>query len=187
VLGGGFDRAVPAPNRGLGEAIASRGLLLSEWAPAVSPDRWRFPQRNRLIAALSRATIIVEASATSGALHTANAAADLERPIGIVPGPVDSEAHRGSNRLLREPGVTAILEPGDALAFLGCRIESTEPPPQFSDDEARVWDVLANGGTDVDTIAIRAHLTTARCLAAITTLELAGAVECGLSGDVRRR
>ncbi len=187
VLGGGIDAGVPACNRGLRERIAADGLLLSEWTVGVRPDRWMFPHRNRLIAALARATVVVEASATSGALHTVHAAIDLDRTIGVVPGPVDTAAFRGSNALLHHPGACVIVEAEDALALLSPRVEVTAPPPEFSADEASVWDVLANGATDVDTISIRAHLPTTRCLAAITSLELAGAVECDATGEIRRR
>jgi len=187
VLGGGIDGGVPACNRPLREQIAATGLLLSEWDVGVRPDRWMFPHRNRLIAALARATIVVEASSTSGSLHTVHAAVDLERTIGVVPGPVDHEAYRGSNRFLNHPLAQVITEPEHVLQLLGPRVEVTMPPEAFTPDESAVWDVLANGAADVDTIAIRSHLTTVRCLAAITSLELSGAIECGLSGEIRRR
>jgi DNA processing protein len=187
ILGGGIDAGAPAANRSLRHRIATEGLLLSEWEAGTRSDRWMFPHRNRLIAALARATIVVEASATSGALHTVQAAIDLDRTIGVVPGPVDAEAYRGSNALLRHPGACVIVDPEDALGLLSPRVEVTPPPAQYTADEASVWDVLANGAADIDTISIRSHLTTVRCLAAITSLELAGAVECAITGEIRRR
>ncbi len=187
VLGGGIDGGAPACNRALRDRIAADGLLLSEWTAGVRPDRWMFPHRNRLIAALARATVVVEASATSGALHTVNAAMDLDRTIGVVPGPVDTAAFCGSNALLHHPGACIIVEAEDALALLSPRVEVTPTPAAYSADEASVWDVLANGAADIDTISIRAHLPTTRCLAAITALELAGAVECDVTGEIRRR
>jgi len=187
ILGGGIDKGAPAANQVLRDRIAAQGLLLSEWAMGTHSAKWMFPHRNRLIAALAKATIVVEASATSGALHTVRAAIDLDRTIGVVPGPVDTEACRGSNALLHHPGACIIVDPEDALALLSPRIEVTAPPPEYSADEASVWDVLANGAADIDTISIRSHLPTVRCLAAITSLELAGAVECALSGEIRRR
>jgi DNA processing protein len=187
ILGGGIDRGVAQANQSLRDRIAARGLLLSEWQAGVRPDRWMFPHRNRLIAAIARATVVVEASAESGALHTIRAAIDLDRTIGVVPGPVDAAPYRGSNALLHHPGVCMIVDPEDALALLSPRVELTAPPVEFSDDAAAVWDVLGNGAADVDTIAIRAHLPTTRCLAAITDLELAGAIECAMTGEIRRR
>jgi len=187
VLGGGIDVGAPACNRPLRERIAGDGLLLSEWTAGVRTDRWMFPHRNRLIAALAQATVVVEASATSGALHTVSAAIDLDRTIGVVPGPVDTIAFRGSNALLHHPGACVIVDAEDALALLNPRVEVNPPPPEFSADEASVWDVLVNGAADIDTISIRAHLPTTRCLAAITSLELAGAIECAVTGEIRRR
>jgi len=188
VLGGGIDGGCPVANRDIRDRIADDGgLLLSEWGPGVKTERWMFPHRNRLIAALARAVIVVEASTTSGSLHTVRAAFELERPVGVVPGPVDMGYCRGSNGLLNQPGVVAIVEPEDALGFLSSRVETVPPRPELSDDEAAVWDVLANGAADVDTITQRSRLTTVRCLAAITALELAGNIECTMSGEVRRR
>jgi DNA processing protein len=187
ILGGGIDGGAPSCNRALRDRIADEGLILSEWKAGVRSDRWMFPHRNRLIAALAKATVIVEASTESGALHTVRAAIDLDRTIGVVPGPVDAPAFRGSNALLHHPGACIIVEPEDALALLCPRVEVTAPPPEYSADEASVWDALADGAADIDTITIRSHLTTVRCLAAITALELAGAVESALSGEIRRR
>jgi DNA processing protein len=187
VLGGGIDGGAPACNRALRSRIAAEGLLLSEWTAGVRPDRWMFPHRNRVIAALAHATVVVEASAKSGALHTVQAAMDLDRTLGVVPGPVDNPAFRGSNALLHHPGACIIVDESDALALLSPRVEATPPPPEYAPDESAVWDVLANGAADIDTISIKAHLPTTRCLAAISSLELAGAVECDLSGEIRRR
>jgi DNA processing protein len=187
VLGGGLEVGAPASNRGLQARIAARGLLLSAWEPSFPPATWTFPRRNGIIAAMCRATVVVEASATSGALITAAVAADLDRVVAAVPGPIDGERHLGSNRLLQLPGTHAIAAVADVLDLLGPRAVVTSPPPQFNADEGKVWDALADGPLDVDRIAIRAHLPTTRCLAAITSLELADAVCCELTGEVRRR
>jgi DNA processing protein len=187
VLGGGIDVGAPQANRHLRDAIAERGLLLSQWAPGVPPEPWMFPHRNRIIAAMSKATVIVQASPNGGALHTVTFADKLSREIGVVPGPVDTEAFRGSNALLNRPGFTLVVEPEDVLGLLTSRKEVQAPRPEFTDDEAKVWDVLADGGADIDTIVLRSHLPTTRCLGAITTLELAGAVTCGVTGEIRRR
>jgi DNA processing protein len=187
ILGGGIDAGAPPSNARLKERIEARGLLLSEWEPRCPPAPWMFPHRNRLIAALSRAVVVVEAGPRSGALHTAQYAIDLGRELAVVPGPIDSDWCQGSNRLLQREGARAIVAVEDVLALIGPRLEVTPPPSEFSDDEAKVWDALATGAIDVDTIAMRSHLPTTRCLAAITTLELAGAVSCLLTGQVQRR
>jgi DNA processing protein len=187
VLGGGVDVGAPDTNRALRDAIVERGLLLSRWAPGVQPQGWMFPVRNHLIAALAQATVIVQAAPKGGAMYTIREAERLGRELGVVPGPVDTEAFRGSNQWLNFPGATLVVEAQDVLGLLTSRKEVHASPPEFSDDEAKIWDVLADGSLDMDTIVVRSHLPTTRCLAAITALELAGAVECGLAGEVRRR
>lgn len=187
VLGGGLAVGGPATNRRLERRIAARGLLLSEWEPDTTPLSWRFPLRNRIIAGLARATVVVEAGPESGALITAGFAAEFDRLVAVVPGPIDTDRFLGSNRLLQDEGTAVIAQVEDVLALLGVRTEVAPAPPQFRDDEAKVWDTLAAGALDVDRIAIRSHLPMTRCLAAITALELAGAISCDLTGDIRRR
>lgn len=118
VLAGGLDRLYPRGNTHLLETIRSRHLLVSEAPPGTAPTRWRFLARNRLIAALSRATVVVEASWRSGALSTARLADELSRPVGAVPGPVTSAASAGSHRLIRDRGAVLITEPADLLDLL---------------------------------------------------------------------
>ncbi|TXK17044.1 DNA-processing protein DprA [Homoserinibacter sp. GY 40078] len=102
VLAGGLDRFYPSGHDELITRIAEHGAVLSEVPCGVAPTRWRFLQRNRIIAAISRATVVVEAGARSGSLNTAGHAAALGRPLGAVPGPVTSTASAGCHRLLRE-------------------------------------------------------------------------------------
>ncbi len=186
VLAGGLDVGAPPRNRTLRDRVAGRGLLLSESAPGVHPDKWMFPRRNRLIAALAHATVVVEAGPESGTRHTVREAQRLDRVVAAVPGPVETAACLGSNRLLQEPGVLVVLEPADAVALLSPRVELTPPPAELTADEAGVWDALADGAADVDAIAARSRVPTIRCLAAVTTLELRGLVECTMAGEVRR-
>ena len=113
VLAGGIDRLYPSGHEALLTRIADNGLLLSEVPCGTAPTKWRFLQRNRLIAALSAATIVVEAGRRSGALSTANHALDAGRPVGIVPGPITSAASAGCHAYLRsEPStcVTSVAE-----------------------------------------------------------------------------
>ncbi|MDQ3734480.1 MAG: DNA-processing protein DprA [Actinomycetota bacterium] len=102
VLAGGIDRCYPAAHAALFERIAKDGLLVSEWPPGCAPYRHRFLIRNRLIAALSAGCVVVEASARSGARHTAGRAAELGRPVMAVPGPVTSAMSVGTHSLLRD-------------------------------------------------------------------------------------
>ena len=103
VLGSGIDVCYPRENRPLyDEILGTGGAIVSEYAPGTPPDRWRFPARNRIIAAMSGAVVVVEAGKTGGALITARLAAELGRPVFVVPGDVDRPASEGCNRLLRD-------------------------------------------------------------------------------------
>ncbi len=117
VLGAGVRLAVPRTNEELFGAIARRGVLLSEYGWSLPPYPWRFPARNRLIAALSDAVVIVEGRATSGALHTAAFALDLGRDVLAVPGEAGRPLSAGPHRLLRD-GAHLCESPGDVLALL---------------------------------------------------------------------
>jgi len=101
-LAGGVDRFYPAGHETLLGRIAETGAVVSELACGAAPTRWRFLQRNRLIAAATGATVVLEAGMRSGSLNTAGHAAALGRPLGAVPGPVTSPASAGCHRLLRE-------------------------------------------------------------------------------------
>jgi DNA processing protein len=114
VLAGGADVPYPANKRRLYDNIAARAAVVSEMPPGFRAFRWCFPARNRTIAALAQATIVVEAAERSGSLITAELALDLGRDVGAVPGPVLSWRSRGTNALLRD-GATLIRDAADAL------------------------------------------------------------------------
>lgn len=108
VLAGGIDRLYPAGHEALLTRVAEHGLLLSEVPCGTAPTKWRFLQRNRLIAALASATVVVEAGRRSGALNTARLALGMGRPVGIVPGPVTSAASTGCHAILRAEPVALV-------------------------------------------------------------------------------
>jgi DNA processing protein len=118
VLAGGLDRFYPAGNEQLLRDVASSGLLLSEMSPGTSPTRHRFLQRNRLIAALSGAVLVVEARWRSGAQNTAGHALGLGRDLGVVPGPITSATSAGCHRLLRESPAAIVTDVDEALELL---------------------------------------------------------------------
>lgn len=186
VLGTGIDVPYPAANAALHAAIARRGLLLSEHGPGERATPGSFPRRNRIIAALAQLTIVVEAGAKSGALITAGHALDLGRVVAAVPGPIDSPRSAGSNELLRD-GAVVLASIADAVALVGLAAPAVAPPPDAGHDERVVWDALSRGPLDADSLAARCGLPARRCLAAVTALELAGSVDCSLTGEIRRR
>jgi DNA processing protein len=118
VMAGGLDRYYPAGNEELLRQVADQGLLLSELPPGSSPTRHRFLLRNRIIAALSGAVLVVEARWRSGALNTAGHALGLGREVGVVPGPITSPQSAGCHRLLRESPAVAVTDVDEALALL---------------------------------------------------------------------
>ncbi|MDX2355627.1 DNA-processing protein DprA [Dietzia sp. PP-33] len=138
VLAGGVDRLYPRGNDGMLRAVAESGAVISAQAPGTGVTRYRFLDRNRLIAALSRATVVVEAAARSGALSTAAWAAALDRPVGAVPGPVTSVASVGCHLLVRDRGAVLVGRTADVIELAGDMGETTAPPT----GDARPWDGL---------------------------------------------
>ncbi|MRX45108.1 DNA-processing protein DprA [Agromyces kandeliae] len=159
-LAGGVDRFYPAGHETLLGRIAETGAVVSELSCGAAPTRWRFLQRNRLIAAASRATVVLEAGMRSGSLNTAGHAAALGRPLGAVPGPVTSPASAGCHRLLREFDAVCVTDAaqmaelvGDAAVGLAdesrddvVRVDGRAPLPALdglTSPERRVLDALA--------------------------------------------
>ncbi len=187
VLGTGIDVPYPVGHRLLHRTIAEHGLVVSENPPGTKAAQGAFPKRNRIIAALAPVTIVVEAGFRSGALNTASQAIELGRVVAAVPGPIDSDQSRGSNQLLRD-GAVLIAAPEDALTLLGVSAPRDAPPtPLLPESEQKVWDAIAEGFVETDSLPATTGLTMAECLAAITSLEIIGLVECSLAGEIRRR
>lgn len=119
VLAGGIDRLYPSGHDTLLRRIIEVGVVVTELPCGFAPTKWRFLQRNRLIAALGRATVVVEAGWRSGSLNTAHHALELERPVGAVPGPVTSAASAGCHRLLRETPAVCVTTVEDVITLAG--------------------------------------------------------------------
>lgn len=115
VLAGGIDRLYPSGHEALLTRVAEQGLLLSEVPCGAAPTKWRFLQRNRLIAVLAAATVVVEAGRRSGALNTANHALDAGLPVGVVPGPITSAASAGCHALLRTGPVECVTSVAEIM------------------------------------------------------------------------
>ncbi len=133
-LAGGVDRLYPSGHTELFARMRRDGAVVSELPCGASPTRWRFLLRNRLIAAVSAATVVVEAGARSGSLNTANHAVALERPLGAVPGPVTSASSSGCHRLLRETQAVCVTSADDVMELLpgwsgsGAQARASEAP-----------------------------------------------------------
>lgn len=118
VLAGGLDRPYPAGHRDLLRQIGDVGLLVSELPPGAAPTRHRFIARNRLMAALSGATVVPEAGVRSGSMATVLTARELSRRVGAVPGPVTSAASTGTNELIKQRFASLVAQPSDVIALL---------------------------------------------------------------------
>lgn len=186
VLGTGLDVTYPPAHRQLQRAIMQQGALVTELEPSWHGTKFTFPQRNRIIAALATVTIVVEAPDHSGALNTAGHALRLGRTVAAVPGPIDMPQAAGSNQLLRD-GATFLASVEEALTLAGLTPPLRTPTVNPDGDEGRVWSALVEGPLDLDALCARSGLPAARCMAAVTTLELSGAIECALTGAIRRR
>jgi len=127
ILGCGADIVYPRSHGSLYQRILEQGVILSELPPGTPPDRWTFPRRNRLLAALGDAVLVIEGSRVSGAMQTANWSLELGRPVFAVPGPISVESHRGCNQLLYE-GAGPAVDPCVAVEdfFLETRIHTKE-------------------------------------------------------------
>jgi DNA processing protein len=186
VLGTGADIAYPRAHAALHREIRDRGLIVSELEPGARSDAGSFPRRNRIIAGLARLTIVIEAPLRSGALITSTHALEVGRDVAAVPGPIDSPQSQGSNELLRD-GAHVITSVADALSLVGLDPPVRSAPELRGDDELRIWNALTERATSVDELCARSSLPVAACLAAVTSLELRGVVECALTGEIRRR
>jgi DNA processing protein len=169
VLGCGIDRDYPAAHVSLAREVAERSLLVSEYEPGVEPAPWRFPARNRIIAGLCAATVVVEARERSGALITADFALEEGREVFAVPGEITSSLSKGTNALLRL-GATPLTSADDVLETLG--IESTAKPTP----DHPLLELLPAG---IDELVRATRTDPARVAAELLELELAGLVAEG--------
>jgi len=176
VLGCGIDRDYPAANAALSRRMEEHGLVVSEYEPGVEPAPWRFPARNRIIAGLCEAVVVVEARERSGALITADFALEEGREVFAVPGEITSALSTGSNALLKL-GATPLTGAGDVLDALGIEVEQAPATAaDVSDAAQRVLGLVQDGPSAADELATRASLDAGAVSVALTELELAGLV-----------
>lgn len=184
VLGSGLGVDYPRGHRRLGEAIAEHGALVSEFPPGLAPKAWHFPVRNRLIAALAAAVLVVRAAPRSGSLVTARLALDLGREVFAVPGRIFEERSLGTNALIAD-GAQVALHPRDLLERLGVPAAGAAPalpdrPDASAAPKGLPGEVLAaltpGEATAPETVAARLGRSVDRVLGTLLELELAGRV-----------
>jgi DNA processing protein len=174
VLGCGIDRDYPRSHAELARRIRANGAVVSEYQPGVEPAPWRFPARNRIIAGLCAATVVVEARERSGALITADFALELGRDVFAVPGEITSALSAGTNDLLRQ-GAAPLLSAADVLTALGLESD-VRPLPPLSPAGAQVLRILADGPRDADAVSRSSGRSPAEVSAVLVELELTGVV-----------
>lgn len=188
VLAGGLSRIYPPEHAELAARVVTAGALISEATMLAEPTKQRFPARNRIISGLSRVVVIVQAPADSGALITADHAADQGRTVMAVPGPIDNEQHAGCHKLIRDGAalcrsVADILEELDGVSAVATRASakpqekgappvSTDPPAGLDDVQRRIWVYLGDGARLGDEIARAVQVKVPQLASTLMTLEM---------------
>jgi len=190
-LGTGIDRVYPAANRRLAHAITENGALVSEYPLGAPPERWHFPERNRLISGLCLGTVVVEAARRSGSLITARLAAEQGREVFALPGSIHNALARGCHELIRQ-GAKLVETAGDILSELQPlashmreiadeSVTKDPAPTEPDDDYAELRKVLSHDPTSIDELEKKSGLTIDQLSSMLLILELHGEVE-SLSG-----
>ncbi len=175
VLGSGALHIYPASNRSLAEEIAEKGALVSEFFPQDPPARFRFPLRNRIIAGMSFATLVVEAPPQSGALITARLALEYGRDVFAVPGDINRSTSQGTNRLIQE-GAKPVLSVEDIIG------EYSQPRVEVSEEEEFLLGFFPPGQeVDVEFLSEASGLSPERLFPLLLSLEMKGVI-IGISG-----
>src|SRR5687767_3464971 len=179
VLGSGVDKIYPPEHRGLAEQMMERGAIISDYAPGTPPDASNFPPRNRIISGLSLAVVVIEAGETSGALITAEFAAEQGREIFAVPGSILAPQSKGTNKLLQN-GALPLLSVNDLMQALdltrmGEQKAARKMIPADA-TEARLMSVLSSEPLHVDEIRNQAELPIEKVSATLALMELKGMV-----------
>ncbi len=175
VMAGGLDNLYPSGHEELLKRIMNTGAVVSEVPPGGAPTRWRFLQRNRLIAAMAGGTVVIEAGYRSGSLNTATHARDLDRPLGVVPGPITSGQSAGCHRLLRtNPAAELVTSVADMVDLMSGSVSAEEFASRDSPETIRVLDALSSTPRELAAVAARSGLSEAQALVVLTALESEG-------------
>lgn len=173
VTAGGFNSVYPKENYSLFNEIAENGLVLSEFPPEVAPLPYFFPARNRIIAGLSKATLVISGGIKSGTLYTAGYAADYGRDVFAVPYTPNTPSGAGCNNLIKQ-GATLTTDPADILEYYGKNAK--EENPELSPEEKAIVKALADGEKHVDKICEIINKEIYEIMPALSMLEIKGVI-----------
>lgn len=186
VPGSGLDARVLYPNIHLSlaeEIVEAGGALVSEFAPDMQAAQWTFPARNRIVAALSDAILVVEAAEKSGALITVRQGLELGRDIGAVPGEIMSETSRGTNALIHD-GASLIGTPEDLYSLLRLTKKKSSVEYDFTDEERSILDILSEP-MEKDLLLIKSSMSPEQFMTVLSSLEVKGCIQ-DTFGEVRK-
>jgi DNA processing protein len=195
VLGHGLDRMYPSQNRSIAEKMLENGGLLSEYPSGTIPDRENFPQRNRIVAGIADATIVVEASIKGGALITAEIANSYNRDVFAFPGRIGDEFSEGCNFLIRNNKAALLTSAADLAYILGWEngknskpvLEQFVLPIDLSAEERLIFEIIQqyNGPLAIDDLSIKTNMTTSKLAMNLLNMEMQGYIR-SLPGKMYR-
>lgn len=181
VLGNGLDCYYPACNKDLQNEIATTGgLLISEYPLGVHGDRTTFPQRNRIVAALSRAVVAVEADKKSGTLITVGVAKELHREIFSVPGNINCYASQGTNNLIANKTARMLTSTDDVVAYYGAAVQDEEnkmQTKQVTFEQKIILDIMKTDEVHIDELIEKSGLAVPQLSTLLTNMEMIGLIE----------
>ena len=202
ILGTGIDRVYPARNRELAHAIAANGALVSEYPLGAAPERWRFPERNRLISGLSLGTLVVEAALRSGSLITARSALEQGREVFAIPGSIHNPLARGCHALIRDGAklvetsdhileelasqITGLLAPDGYRAAVAMPSGQPQQAGELSAEYRQLLEFIEHDAVSVDQLVERSGLTPEEVSSMLLVLELDGHLVSGAGGRYSR-
>ncbi len=174
VVAGGLDKIYPASNRALLDKIIEKGgLVLSENTPDVSPQRYHFPIRNRILAGISEGTLVVSAAKKSGTLYTANYAIDYGRDLFVIPYSIGIASGEGCNGLIKNGGMLTD-NPQDVLTYYG--IEERQEEKILGEQEKRILEILSEGERHIDLIAKMLNKQSFEVAVTLSLMEIKGLI-----------
>ena len=185
VIASGLDIVYPASNLSLYREIEEKGLILSEYEAGVKPFKFNFPQRNRIIAGLSKGTIVVESKDRGGSLITADLALEFNRDVYAVPGDVFSEYSKGCNNLIRDSKAKSLSNINELLDDYSWKIEEKNINNKYTQNQLLILNSLSSE-KNLDNILIETKIEQTEILAELMTLEIMGVIKSIAGGRYKK-